>query len=153
MSNQSKPETVSVTFKTKWLWLALGIVLALLTIAPIVSSALPSSGSSSGGSGSSSGNGSGSGSSATPNCANPCTIVIANSQFGTVQPIIVKQGTAVTWVNKDDTQHTSTSDTPGLWNSGILNPGKSYTVTFNNTGAFTYHCNIHPMAGTIEVVS
>ena len=152
VSVQRNPETVTVTFKTKWLWLALGIVLALIAVSPVVYSALPatgSSGSSSGGSGS----GSGSGPSATPNCANPCTIIIQNSLFGTVQPIIVKSGTAVTWINKDDTQHTTTSDQPGLWDSKIMAPGKSFTVTFNNTGTFTYHCNIHPMTGTIEVVS
>jgi|SRR5579872_5767537 len=154
MSLKGKSETVTVTFKTKWLWLALGIVLALLAVAPVVYSALPApaaGSTSSGGSGGSSGGSTGP--SATPNCANPCTITIANSLFGTVQPIIVKQGTAVTWVNKDDTPHTSTSDTSGIWDSGILAPGKSFTFTFNSTGTFTYHCNIHPMTGTIEVVS
>jgi hypothetical protein len=149
VSSKAKSETVTLTFKTKYLWLALGLVLALIAVSPVVYSALPASTStpsapSSGSSGSSG---------PTPNCGNPCVIVIQNSLFGTVQPIIVKSGTVVTWDNKDDTQHTTTSDTPGLWDSGILSPGKSYSVTFNNTGTFTYHCNVHPMTGTIVVVS
>jgi hypothetical protein len=147
-----KPETLTVTVKTKWLWLVLGIALALLAVAPVVYSALPST--AQGGSGGSGGGGSApSGSSATPNCGNPCAIVIANSLFGNVQPIIVKTGTTVSWQNKDNTQHTTTSDSPGVWDSGILSPGQSFSVTFNSTGTYTYHCNIHPMTGTIEVVS
>jgi plastocyanin len=149
-SSPRKPETVTVTFKTKWLWLILVIALCLLAVSPVISSALPSSGASSSGSGST---GASTGPSATTNCANPCVIVIQNSLFGKVQPIIVKSGTVVTWQNKDDTQHTTTSDTPGIWDSGIMAPGKSYSVTFNSTGTFTYHCNVHPMTGTIEVVS
>jgi hypothetical protein len=153
VSMQRNPETVTVTFKTKWLWLALGIVLVLIAVSPVVYSALPATSSPSSSPGTGGGSGSGSGPSATPNCANPCTIIIQNSLFGTVQPIIVKSGTAVIWINKDDTQHTTTSDQPGLWDSKIMAPGKSFTVTFNSTGTFTYHCNVHPMTGTIEVVS
>ncbi|MFI5419511.1 MAG: cupredoxin domain-containing protein [Nitrososphaerales archaeon] len=154
MSSNStgKSETLTVTVKTKWLWLVLGIVLALLAVAPVVYSALPST--AQGGSGGSGGGGSAPPSSgATPNCGNPCTIVIANSLFGTVQPIIVKTGTTVTWQNKDNTQHTTTSDSPGVWDSRILSPGQSFSVTFNSTGTYTYHCNILPMTGTIEVVT
>jgi|SRR5579875_3017509 hypothetical protein len=142
-----KPETVNVTFKTKWLWLVLGVILIIISLAPVVSSyfpstpAVPSSPSSGGGGGGG----------PTPNCANPCTIVIANSAFGTTQPIIVKAGTTVTWINKDNTQHTTTSDT-GVWDSGILNPGQSFKFTFSSPGTYPYHCNVHPMSGTIVVV-
>ena len=145
-----KPETLTVTVKTKWLWLLLGIALSILAVAPVVYSALPST---------AQGGGSGSGSGGPPpppstatNCGNPCVIVIANSLFGTVQPIVVRSGTIVTWQNKDNTQHTATSDS-GIWDSGILSPGQSYSVTFNSTGTYPYHCNIHPMTGTIQVVS
>jgi len=150
-SSPRKSETVTVTFKTKWLWLFLGVVLTLLAVSPVVYSALPSTSAAPAGGGSS--GGSTGGPSATPNCANPCVIVIKNSLFGTVQPTIIKSGTTVTWKNEDDTSHTTTSDTPGIWDSGIFNTGKSYSVTFNSTGTYTYHCNVHPMTGTIEVVS
>ncbi len=64
----------------------------------------------------------------------------------------MKAGTSVTWVNKDDTQHTTTSDS-GIWDSGIMGTGKSFSFTFSTAGTFTYHCNVHPMNGEIEVVS
>ncbi len=147
------PETVTVTVKTKWLWLVLGIALCLLAISPVVYSALPST--AQGGSGGTAGGGQAPppSSGAAANCGNPCTIVIANSLFGKVQPIIVTEGTIVVWQNKDNTQHTTTSDSPGVWDSGILSPGQSFSVKFNSTGTFTYHCNIHPMTGTIQVIT
>lgn len=40
-----------------------------------------------------------------------------------------------------------------LLNSGILEPGKSYSVTFTSSGAFPYYCILHPlMKGTVVVV-
>ena len=146
----SKPGTVTVTIKVKYLWLVIGVLLVLLATSPVYTMYLPSASSSGGG-----GGGGGGGGSAPPsavNCNNPCTIIIKNSQFGTVQPTIVKVGTKVTWSNQDNTQHTSTSNT-GLWDSGVISVGGSYSVTFNQTGTYPYHCNIHPMTGTIEVVS
>ena len=152
----SKPGTITVEIKVKYLWLVIGLLLVLLATAPIYTLYLPSSsGSGSGGgssSGSSAGGGSSSGSQVT--CPNPCTIYIRNSVFGfnVSNTQVVKAGTHVTWMNIDDTEHTSTSDT-GLWDSGVIGVGHSYTVIFNQTGTFTYHCNIHPMTGTIVVVS
>jgi plastocyanin len=140
-------ETVTLTFKTKYLWLVLGVILALVAIAPVLSSYSPSSTAapqaSSGASPAASG--------PAPNCANPCNIVILNSAFGSGQTVVVKAGTTVTWVNKDNTQHTSTSDS-GLWDSGILQTGQSFSHTFTSPGTYPYHCNVHPMVGTIVVV-
>jgi hypothetical protein len=141
-----RPDTVTITFRTKWLWLVLGLVLVLVTITPIASSFLPSQGTSTPSPGSSNGS-----SGPAPNCANPCTIIIANSAFGNGQTVVVRAGTTVTWVNKDNTQHTTTSDT-GVWDSGIMNTGKSFSFTFSSPGTFPYHCNVHPMVGTIQVV-
>jgi hypothetical protein len=42
----------------------------------------------------------------------------------------------------DSPTHTVTSDT-GVWDSGNLSPGKSFSFTFNQVGTFPYHCNIH----------
>jgi hypothetical protein len=45
-----------------------------------------------------------------------------------------------------------TSDT-GLFDSGTLNVGNTFSFTFTQAGTFTYHCNIHPMmTGAIVVV-
>ena len=64
----------------------------------------------------------------------------------------VKQGTTVTWTNKDATTHTVTSDNGGFTSSGNLSQNETYQVTFNTVGNFPYHCAIHPsMTGTIGV--
>jgi hypothetical protein len=40
-----------------------------------------------------------------------------------------------------------------MWNSGVLSPGASYSVTFNTPGTFAYRCMIHPfMMGTVTVL-
>jgi|SRR5215471_5032864 len=66
-------------------------------------------------------------------------------------PIAVKVGDSVKWTNNDSIPHTSTANN-GQWNSGILNPGQSFTMMFSAAGSFQYHCTIHPgMVGTVTV--
>ena len=67
-------------------------------------------------------------------------------------PITVKVGDSVKWTNNDTIVHTSTANN-GQWNSGILNPGQSFTTpAFTTAGSFVYHCTIHPgMVGTVTV--
>jgi plastocyanin len=70
-----------------------------------------------------------------------------------VNPLVVSMGTTVTWTNGDAIPHTATSDT-GVWDSGILGPGQSFSFTFAQAGTFPYHCAIHgaaSMSGTIVV--
>ncbi|MHB8567973.1 MAG: cupredoxin domain-containing protein [Nitrososphaerales archaeon] len=147
-SGRRKPGTVTVTFKLKYLWLVVGVVMLLIATSPIVylyttnSSATPSAPTTSGGSSST----------ASVNCSNPCKIIIKNSQFGNGQTYIVAKGTTIFWVNQDDTTHTSTSNT-NIWDTGILAPGKtSKPITFSSDGTFPYFCQVHPMQGVIEVV-
>ncbi len=67
----------------------------------------------------------------------------------------------VMWVNADRTSngyggssgttHHLISDT-GLFDSGLLAPGTSYSFTFPANGSYAYHCSIHPtMVGTITI--
>jgi plastocyanin len=68
-------------------------------------------------------------------------------------PLVVPVGTTVTWVNNDSVPHTATSDT-GVWDSGTLAPGQSFSFTFNTPGTFSYFCMIHgrqSMSGVIQV--
>jgi plastocyanin len=66
-------------------------------------------------------------------------------------PITVQRGGSVTWINNDNTAHTSTSDT-GAWSSGTIAPGASFSATFQTSGSFAYRCTIHPnMIGTVTV--
>ncbi len=82
------------------------------------------------------------------------TVTIQNFQFSP-PTITVTPGTTVTWVNNDSASHTATADNMSAaesWDSGTINPGKSYSKTFNQGGVYTYHCNIHTyMKGTIQV--
>jgi LPXTG-motif cell wall-anchored protein len=63
----------------------------------------------------------------------------------------VAPGTTVTWVNNGQAPHTSTAD-DGAWDSGTLQPGESFSFTFDQAGTYTYLCSIHPdMTGAITV--
>jgi plastocyanin len=59
----------------------------------------------------------------------------------------------VTVTNDDQVVHTWTSTSgPAAFNSGDLNPGSSYSVTFTVPGTYGYECSIHTfMTGTITV--
>lgn len=61
----------------------------------------------------------------------------------------VAVGASVTFSNQDTAPHTVTGEG---WDSGTLEPGKSYTKTFEAAGTFKYSCTIHPsMTGVINV--
>lgn len=65
--------------------------------------------------------------------------------------ITIKVGEPVTWTNSDSMTHTVTGDN-GEFDSGNLDPGKTFSFTFQTAGTFTYICTIHPnMKGTVIV--
>ena len=67
------------------------------------------------------------------------------------QDLMVAAGTTLTWTNVGAVIHTSTSN-DGIWDSGVLESGQSFNVTFDQAGSFAYFCAIHPsMTGTITV--
>ncbi|SRR6266480_3839699 len=69
--------------------------------------------------------------------------------------IRVPPGATVTWVNCEDVgqePHTTTSDSPGVWDSGDLNPGNRFSHTFPTPGSFPYHCIPHQAFMTGKVV-
>jgi plastocyanin len=77
-------------------------------------------------------------------------VTIQNLAFSP-SALTVPVGTTVTWTNNDSTAHTVTSKT-GLFDSGIMNQGATFSFTFNNKGVFEYHCTIHTtMNGTVTV--
>jgi plastocyanin len=45
----------------------------------------------------------------------------------------------LTWTNKDSTSQSVTSDTPGIFDSGVLAPGATFSYTFSTAGVFPYH--------------
>jgi plastocyanin len=77
-------------------------------------------------------------------------VAIANFAFSPTT-LTVKAGTTVTWTNSDSATHTVTSDN-GVFDSGSMANGKTYSFTFNQTGTFPYHCTFHPsMKATVIV--
>jgi plastocyanin len=78
---------------------------------------------------------------------------IRNMMF-TPSQITVAKGGAVTWTNNDSTAHTVVDDLSNVGgpNSGNIEPGATYSFTFDKAGSYQYHCSIHPyMRGTIVV--
>jgi plastocyanin len=65
--------------------------------------------------------------------------------------VTVPIGSTVIWTNKDSAPHTVTSDS-GVFDSGNLAEGGTFSHTFTQAGTFKYHCNLHPsMTGKIIV--
>ena len=65
--------------------------------------------------------------------------------------IEVDRGTRVRWTNRDQVSHTTTSST-GLWDSGTLAPGDSFSRVLERPGTFRFSCTIHPsMTGRVVV--
>jgi plastocyanin len=67
--------------------------------------------------------------------------------------LTIEAGQTVTWTNRGFTPHTVTA-LGGEFDSGRLNVGESFKVTFSTPGAFAYKCEIHPsMRGTVTVLA
>jgi plastocyanin len=65
--------------------------------------------------------------------------------------VTIPTGTAVSWANDDTVPHTVTA-TDGAFDSGIFDPGASFSWTFEQPGSFGYICQLHPqMQGTVIV--
>lgn len=88
--------------------------------------------------------------SSTPGCES------SNSCF---QPssISISTGDAVVWTNDDTAAHTVTSGTAtdgpdGVFDSGLLPAGNTFSVTFDKSGTYQYFCQVHPwMLGSLLV--
>jgi plastocyanin len=67
--------------------------------------------------------------------------------------LTVQAGETVTWTNHGFTPHTVTA-AGGEFDSGRLNAGESFKVTFSTPGSFPYACMIHPsMHGNVTVLA
>jgi plastocyanin len=76
----------------------------------------------------------------------------AGSNSFSPNPVEVKVGETVTWINDDSGRHTVTSK-DGFFDSGMMGKGQSFSYTFDKAGEYTYHCEPHPnMVGTVVVI-
>jgi plastocyanin len=87
------------------------------------------------------------------------TVTVGDGGFiFTPSSVTIQQGDTVKWT-WSATGHSSTSGSPGapngLWDSGVLNQGATFSHTFTNTGSFNYYCTPHGaccgMRGTVTV--
>jgi plastocyanin len=78
------------------------------------------------------------------------TVVMRNTTFvpGRVQ---VTAGTTVVWRNEDQLIHTVTANDKSF-DSGLLQPGKTYRRTFDKPGQYPYYCLPHPFMKGVVVV-
>lgn len=84
------------------------------------------------------------------------TVMITTTKKGvfTFRPKMLKiaAGTTVVWKNMTQAPHTVSSDT-GIFDSGVISPGGTFTFKFTQAGTFAYHCNIHPFMTASVTVS
>ena len=63
--------------------------------------------------------------------------------------LTVEPGTTVVWINEDSEPHRIVSDPQkgfgegGLFQSGSLGMGDTYSLTFIESGEYNYHCGLH----------
>lgn len=83
----------------------------------------------------------------------------ATTHFGyspDVVTVVIGKNNTVFWINDDAAPHTVTSDTSGVFDSGLTGPlttqGGTYQFTFTTAGTYHYHCSFHSwMQGTVIV--
>ena len=65
--------------------------------------------------------------------------------------IFASPGKTVTWYNAGDTAHTVDANS-GAFDSPTINPGGTYSLNFEASGVYPYHCDFHPnMRGMVVV--
>ena len=98
-----------------------------------------------------------------PGAADTSTVYInVNDDFFYPIKQTINAGQTVRWTNNGREQHSVNANTGSKdcnpasiesFDSPAINTGETFDHTFNNTGTFAYHCQLHgcPMRGTITV--
>jgi len=96
-----------------------------------------------------------------PSVASAATVTVTvgnNCLCFSPSSVMIHPGDTVQWT-WSSTGHSTTSGSPGMpngiWDSGILNQGATFSHTFNTVGSFPYYCTPHGaccnMVGTVTV--
>jgi plastocyanin len=69
------------------------------------------------------------------------------------ESVTVKVGQRVKWTNEDPVAHTATSRSGGTFDSGTIEPSKTFSWKAGQPGKVEYYCTIHgsQQSGTITV--
>jgi plastocyanin len=80
------------------------------------------------------------------------SVTVQNSGY-TPATVTIPVGSTVIWTNDGGIAHTVTETSgPMKFDSGNMNPGKTYRFTFTKPGTYKYDCTYHPfMLGTVIV--
>jgi plastocyanin len=70
----------------------------------------------------------------------PNEVYLEYQAFNPTQ-LTVAVGTTVTFTNKDNADHTATSS--GVFDSGRIKSGNTYTFKFTTPGTYFFYCNYH----------
>jgi plastocyanin len=76
-------------------------------------------------------------------------VVMRNMKFDPPK-LEIHKGDTVEWTNDDITPHTATS--APLFDSGSIDPDKSWQHTFTDAGNFPYSCTFHPEMKAVVTV-
>ena len=90
-----------------------------------------------------------------PECVNPpnlLTVTIKNGVYSP-NPVSVKVGQSVNWLNSDSIAHTATD--PAVFDTGSIAPTSAadVPVPFNTPGTYNYHCTLHANESATIVVT
>ena len=82
-------------------------------------------------------------------------VLMQDNSFQPAQTHVAVGGTVI-WTNQDGVPHTVTSGVgstaDGVFDSGNIDSGGTFTFTFTDPGTYEYFCSIHPMmTGTVIV--
>jgi len=70
-----------------------------------------------------------------------------------MQPrITIAAGTTIEWTNADPLPHSVTA-VDRSFNSGLIQPGKTYRHTFTRAGTYNFYCMPHPFMKGVVVVT
>jgi plastocyanin len=91
---------------------------------------------------------------ASPAVGEPGSSPTVTIQYSMFNPdnLEVPVGTTVTWVNKDNVEHSVTSEDKGGMQQSVKGNGGSFRHTFDRPGDYPYYCHWHSsMKGTVHV--
>jgi plastocyanin len=84
---------------------------------------------------------------AVPGTGEEFTVSMAGTNYSPDE-ITIPVGSTVVWTNTGTMAHTVTGDDDSFA-SGILEPGETFSYTFNEPGEFQYYCEFHGDPGRL----
>ena len=89
------------------------------------------------------------------NPPNLLTVTIKNGVYSP-NPVMVKVGQSVNWLNSDTIVHSATD--PGVFDTGNIAPTSAHSdngdqVAFNTVGTYNYHCTLHANEAATIIVT